>query len=271
MKKFVYILMTVLAVGMISCNKEKKNGEGEDDGPLYRIKSLSYTDNWYEEGLPNHEDPDEIGWYDTWTYTYDAQGRVIKVFREEGKPQKNWTLSYEGNKVTITREDGKEILTLELNAKGVCTSIKDDVKESEWGPYDETAVFEYDATNRPTKITKEGELRSVITLRDNCLVSWTKEKDSRKRTFTYSNTKNLGDLHEIYSEAIDPPARWLYETGLFGHGPAYLVATSVWEDDPENGSTITHKLDENGYVLWEKKVFPGGGTEFFKIEWEEIK
>lgn len=264
MKKFFYFVMAALTVFAVSCNKGGKV-DPEPEGPQYRIKTLAYCDG---ENLANHED---AGWYDTWYYTYDAQGRVIDVDRKDGE-HKHWTFAYENNKVTATRGDNKEIMVLTLNDKGVCTSILDDVKESEWGPYQETAVFEYDATLRNTKITKEGELRSELTWRDNCLVNWTKTKsDNRKRTFTYTITKNIGNLHAIYSEAVDPPARWLYEAGFFGNGPAYLPATSVWEDDPENASTISCTVDSNGYCVQEKKVFPGGWTEFFVITWEEIK
>lgn len=257
MKKLFFVLMTALAVTAVSCDKTGDKNNDENNAPKFRIKTLSYT-----EG-DNLATPEQAGWYDTWTYSYDNQGRVVNVTR--GEDSKDWTFAYNDKTVTVTRKsDNVVVMTLTLNDKGVCTAIKD-----EW---DETAVFTYDATLRPTKIEKEGELRSEITLRDNCLVSWTKAKDNnRKRTFTYSNQKNLGDLHAIYSEAIDPPARWMYETGLFGHGPAYLPATSVWEDDMENGSTITCEVDANGYCISEKKVFPGGWTEYFVITWEEIQ
>ena len=266
MKKYLFVLMAALAVTAVSCDKPGDENNDENKGPKFRIKTLSYCEG---QDLAKAEDAE---WADTWYYSYDDQGRVIDVDRKDG-PKKHWVFTYEDKKVTVAREDGKHNYVLTLNDKGVCTSIMDDVLDpDEWGPYQETAVFEYDETLRPTKITKEGELRSIITLRDNCLVSWTKEKDNgRKRTFTYNTTKNIGDLHAIYSEAIDPPARWMYETGLFGHGPAYLPATSVWEDDMENGSTITCEVDANGYCTSEKKVFPGGWAEIFSITWEEIK
>ena len=264
MKKFLFFAIAALSVFAVSCNKGGKV-DPEPQGPKYRIKTLAYCDG---ENLAKHED---AGWYDTWYYTYDAQGRVIDVDRKDGE-HKHWKFAYADKKVTITRGDEKEIYELTLNDKGVCTSILDDVKESDWGAYKETAVFEYNETLRPVKITKEGELRSELTWRDNCLVNWTKTKsDNRKRTFTYSITKNIGGLHATYSEAIDPPARWLYETGLVGLGSEYLPATSVWEDDPENASTISCTVDSNGYCVQEKKVFPGGWTEFFVITWEEIK
>lgn len=269
MKKIIYLLMAAMAIFAVSCNKDK-NGEQKEEGgdvpaPQFRIKSLSYCDG------DNLATAEAAGWADKWAYTYDEQGRVIDVDRHDGD-DKHWVFTYgDDNTVTINRQDNKEKYVLTLNDKGVCTSILDDVLESEWGAYKETAVFEYDATLRVTKIQKEGQLRSELSWRDNCLVSWTKTQDeNHKRVFTYSTEKNLGDLHEIYSEAIDPPARWLYETGMFGHGPANLVLTSVWEHDPENLSNITHEKDENGYVVSEKKVFPGGWTEFFVIEWEPI-
>lgn len=266
MKKLFVVLMTVLAVSAVSCKKSGTDNDGkETQGPKYRIKTLAYT-----EGQDLAK-PEDAGWFDTWYYTYDKDGRVIDVDRKDGD-KKHFTFTYEGNKVTVARKDGLRNFILTLNDKGVCTSIIDDVKDpDEWGPYQETALFEYDATLRNTKITKEGELRSELTWRDNCLVNWTKVRDERKRTFTYNTTKNVGDLHAIYSEAVDPPARWLYETGLFGHGPAYLPKTSVWEDDPENASTITCEVDANGYCISEKKVFPDGRTEYFTITWEEIK
>ena len=266
MKKLLLIMMSLAAVAVVSCKKgdnEKENKEPE--GPKFRIATLAYCDG------ENLAKPEDAGWFDTWYYTYDDQGRVIDVDRKDG-PNKHWTFAYEGNKVTVTQESGKEVYVLTLNDKGVCTSFLDDVKESDWGAYQETATFTYDETLRITKIEKEGELRSEITLRDNCLVSWTKTKDDNaKRIFTYNTTKNIGDLHAIYSEAINPPARWMYETGLLGKGPAYLPMTSEWEGRPDTQSTLTCEVDENGYCISEKKVFADGWTEFFVITWEEIK
>lgn len=263
--------MAAMAIFAVSCNKDK-NGEQKEEKeiPACRIKKLSYC-----EGQ-DLNDPTQAEWYDNWHFTYDDQGRVIDVDKKDPEKgeKRHWIFSYpEEGKVIIERGDHNDKFILTLNEDGVCTSIVDDVTLDDWGggPYQETALFEYDATLRATKITKEGELRSELTWRDNCLVSWTKTKDeNHKRIFTYSTEKNIGDLHEIYSEAIDPPARWLYETGLFGHGPANLVLTSVWEHKPEDLSNITHEKDENGYVTGEKKVFPGGWTEWFLIEWEPV-
>ncbi len=270
MKKFLFALMAIAAAMTVSCSKpaDKNDDSKEPEGPKFRIATLAYTDNWWSEATTLSVETAE--WWDTWYFTYDAQGRVIDVDRkQEDHPERHWVFNYDGSTVTVSQKsDNKVIMTLTLNDKGVCTALKD-----EW---DETAVFEYDATLRNTKITKEGELRSELSWRDNCLVSWTKAKENnRLRTFTYANTPNKGDLHAIYSEAVDPPARWMYETGLFGHGPAYLPKTSVWDDDKENGSTITCAVDENGYCISETKTFPVDNgktpTEIFKITWEEIK
>lgn len=268
MKKLLFFVMAALTVCTVSCKKPSGGDQKEPETPKYRIATLSYCEG---QNLAN---PADAEWADTWYYSYDAQGRVSDVDRKDGD-KKHFIFTYDekAKTVTVARKDGLRTFTLKLDIQGVCTSIKDANNDpDEWGPYVETATFEYDATLRNTKITKEGELRSELTWRDNCLVNWTKAKDNnRKRTFTYNNIKNLGNLHAIYSEAIDPPARWLYETGLFGNGPAFLPATSVWEDDPENGSTITCKVDMNGYCIEEKKVFPDGWTEYFVITWEEIK
>lgn len=269
MKKLFFFLMTAAAVCAVSCNnKPSTPGDTpEPSGPKYRIAELSYTDNWWEDKATLSVETAE--WWDTWYFSYDNEGRVVDVDRKDAEhPERHWVFTYKDKTVTIAQKsDNKVIMTLKLNDKGVCTSITD-----EW---EETAVFEYDETLRNTKITKENELRSELTWRDNCLVSWTKTKDERVRKFTYAQTPNVGDLHAIYSEAVDPPARWLYETGLFGHGPAYLPKTSVWEDDPENASTITCAVDANGYCVAEVKTFPVDGgktpTEIFKITWEEVK
>lgn len=260
--------MAIATAMTVSCTKpaDKNDDQKEPEGPKYRIKALAYTDNnWDDVKTLTAE---TATWWDTWTYTYDAEGRVQNVTR--GEDSKDWTFAYNDKTVTVTRKsDNAVVMTLTLNDKGVCTAITD-----EWG---ETAVFEYDETLRNTKITKEGELRSELSWRDNCLVSWTKAKDNnRLRVFTYANTLNKGDLHAIYSEAVDPPARWMYETGLFGHGPAYLPKTSTWDDAKEYASSITCEVDENGYCILETKTFPTDSegktvSEIFKITWEEVK
>ena len=261
--------MTAAAICTVSCNKPQSQGGDtpEPAGPKYRIAVLSYTDNWWDDAKTLT--PETATWWDNWYFTYDKDGRVVDVDRKDAEhPEKHWVFKYEGSDLMISQKsDGKVVMALKLNDKGVCTSITD-----EW---DETAVFEYDETLRNTKITKEGEVRSELTWRDNCLTKYTNVKKGTVRTFTYAKTKNIGGLHAIYSEAVDPPARWLYETGLFGNGPEYLPKTSAVEGDPDNASTLSCTVDSNGYCVLEVKTFPVDGdktpTEIFKITWEEIK
>ncbi len=223
-----------------SCNKEKKTNE--EKTVTYRITKFSVVD-------PGGT------WADNYVYTYAQDGKIVNVDRGD----KKWDFAYNGNTIKIT---GTAKLTLTLNDKGLCTKMVD-----EWN---DERTYTYNSEGRITSISENGKLMSTITIEDGCIISWTRDSDDATQTknHKYSSQKNVYDIHNIYSEATEP-AHWLYETGLFGHGTAYLAGESQWAHSTDK-ATYKYTFDEKETKLIENKDYPGY-PEKFEYVFEVIK
>lgn len=246
MKK-LFSVFTVLLMGaavMMSCEKKNDNGNQPEGpkGPQFRVKTFSLVGD---------------GWADVYQYTYDNEGRVTRVFREEGK---DYEFAYEGNKITV-KNSGARFVEMELNAEGYVAKMTD-----EW---DDVREYAYDAKGHMTSIKKNGEVVSEITWESECLVTWTRNRDGEWQTknHTYTGTPNTNNIFNIHSEATDP-SRWLYETGLFGKPSVYLCESSQWAHS-DTASTYTYDTDDNGCVIKENKNY-GGEMEYYEYSWEKI-
>lgn len=230
----------VAAFTFSSCNKEKKTNE--EKTVTYRITKFSMVD-------PGGT------WADNYVYTYAQDGKIVNVDRGD----KKWDFSYKGNTVNIT---GSATMTLTLNDKGLCTKMVDEKGDER--------TYTYNSEDRITSISKNGKVVSTITLQDGCIISWTRTRDDELQTknHKYSSQKNVYDIHNIYSEATDP-AQWLYETGLFGHGTAYLAGESQWAHSTDK-ATYKYTFDEKETKLIENKDYPGY-PEKFEYVFEVIK
>lgn len=249
MKKFfsAFALMAACAALAVSCGDDTKNeNDGQDGTPStvnYRVASFSLVgDNWA----------------DVYQYTYNADGKVTRIFREEGK---DYSLTYSGKTITMNNA-GKLYATMELNDAGYVTKITD-----EWGDVRE---YVYDSKGHMTQVKKNGTEVSKIVIDAECIVSWTRTQEEvlQTKTHTYTSKPNTFGIHNIHSEATDP-SRWLYETGLFGKSSVYLCATSKWGHS-ETTATYTYEVDANGCVIKESKNY-GGDMEYFAYTWEKIK
>lgn len=196
------------------------------------------------------------GWADVYQYTYDSEGRVTRVYREEGK---DWTFAWNGSKITVTNS-GNAYAEFELGANGYVAKMTD-----EW----DVREFAYDAKGHMTQIKKNGDVVSDLVWEQECLVSWTRPSDDGFQTkiHTYTGTPNTNNIFNIYSEATDP-GRWLYETGLFGKPSVYLCESSKWAHS-DVAATYTYDMDDNGCVVKENKNY-GGDMEYFEYTWEKI-
>jgi len=243
MKKIFAIMLAAsfaAAFVVTSCNKDKN--VNEEKTVKYRITKFSVVD-------PGGT------WADNYVYTYAQDGKIVNVDRGD----KKWDFAYNGNTIKIT---GTAKLTLTLNDKGLCTKMVD-----EWN---DERTYTYNSEGRITSISENGKLMSTITIEDGCIISWTRDSDDATQTknHKYSSQKNVYDIHNIYSEATEP-AHWLYETGLFGHGTAYLAGESQWAHSTDK-ATYKYTFDEKETKLIENKDYPGY-PERFEYVFEVIK
>ena len=61
----------------------------------------------------------------------------------------------------------------------------------------------------------------------------------------------------------------MMETGLFGHGTAYLCGENQWAHSEAKG-VLTYDTDEDGFVTAEHKDYPDWPEEF-AYSWEVVK
>lgn len=259
MKKLFSVMAVLIACATMAeaCGDDDDNkgngGGGQEPQTKYRVKTYSLVGD---------------GWADVYQYTYDTQGRVTRIFREEGKDYRfAWTSGGINVTNTVAKEDGtgteeKSYCTMELNASGYVSKMTD-----EWGDVREYA---YDAAGHMIQIKKNGEVVSTITIADGCIETWTRLRDGETQTknHTYLTTPNTYAIQNIHSEATDP-SRWMYETGLFGKPSDYLCASSKWAHS-DIGASYEYEFDENGCVTKENKNYDGE-MEYFEYTWEEFE
>ena len=150
-----------------------------------------------------------------------------------------------------------------LNDMGFVSTLTD-----EWG---DTFAFTYDKEGRITKIDKGEKNITTVTIEDGCIVTWTRINDGETQTknHKYISTKNVGDIHNIYPEVYPIAGRWMMETGLFGHGTAYLCGENQWAHSDAKG-VLTYDTDADGFVTAEHKDYPDWPEEF-AYTWEVVK
>lgn len=258
MKKIFFVLMAAAAVLTVSCKKDGKgDNNGGNDGqnalakPEYRIKTMVNN------------------WEDTWTFSYDAQGRVNDVTR--GEASKHWIFNYKSaTALEINREEGNKLLyEITLNDKGYASVIKDYS-----GSATKTYAYEYDANGFMTKCTVDGAEKTMQTIVDGNVEHWdrvglTLENGTilwREKRHEYYSNPNKGGIHTEWAEDAQMD-RWFWETGLLGRPSVSVCKTAWWwgVKDEENmvikdefAPKLAYyplELDANGCVAKETKCY----------------
>jgi YD repeat-containing protein len=245
-------MVAIAATLSLSCSKNDDNNN--NNGPAeIKVRIASFTES----------DEDE-SWADIYKYTYNADGKVVRITREglDDAINREYAFTYSGNTITITRDDKEgddpyTFLTITLGNHGYASTMAD-----EWDEY----AYTYNADGYMTRIDRNGDLRSTITIIDDCLSTWTRlnGEEWQTKNHTYSAEKNVANIHNIYSEQFGS-GRWLMETGLFGKASVKLCATNQWQHS-DKGSTLTYDLDNNKCVTKETKTYDGW-KEYYSYTW----
>jgi YD repeat-containing protein len=257
MRKKFYILATIAitAILNLSCSNDDDNNNGNEPAEV-KVRIASFT----------ASDEDE-SWADIYNYTYNADGKVVKIAREDldGVVNREYAFAYSGSTITITRDDKDDsdpytFLTITLGSHGYASTMAD-----EWDEY----AYTYNADGYMTQIDRNGSLRSTITIVDNCISTWTRFQSDAWQTkdHTYSAEDNVAHIHNIYSEQFGS-SRWLMETGLFGKASVKLCSSNQWQHS-EIASILTYELDNNKCVTKETKNYDGW-KEYYSYTWEVL-
>lgn len=211
-----------------ACSNDDENPGGSGSGdPQANVRIASWADDW-----------------DSYAYTFDADGKVTKVSRNNG--EREWTFTYNGNKIEAT---GYSAFTITLGDNGYASEYKD-----EW----DTFTYTYDADGYVTQVTRNGEVCANAVIQDGCILKWSKFEDRDEdgtpeeywKEHTYSNFPNVAGIHNIYVEK--GAGRWLQELGFFGKPTKYLCESNGW-DYSDAPSTLSYEFDEKNCVTKETK------------------
>ena len=114
-----------------------------------------------------------------------------------------------------------------------------------------------------TKVEKNGNIASNITIEDGNIMQWTRFSDGVEqfKVQTYSAVPNVSGAHCIYAESSGA-SRWLVETGLFGKASANCHTSSGWQHSSST-ATYTFEYDENSCIKEESKNYDGYIENFY--------
>lgn len=263
LKMWGYFLMMALCVSITACSEddeENENGGGGNGISGFWSKFLQYTDNDGEQG--------------TFDFTYDQQGRIVKItgieWEDEEDDVDEWTTTYtyENDKIVETeKEVGNDSwyyeATYYLNDKGLIVSSKGEVYENGViveHSYEE--YYEYDDQNRLISRGRKGgyddELNMPIIYWEN--ISWEGENivsigDSYyTHTLTYytdkPDTRGVNGFNYGFTDSYGI----LYANGYFGKKSANLLKhdneeTYSYTFEGDKVKTMTGSSDYDSYTI----------------------
>ena len=181
--------------------------------------------------------------------------RVYRLY--EGELDREWLFAYDGNNITVT---GKNAYNMTLNDQGYVATFVDGSN---------TYEYTYDENGYMTKVEKNGNIASNITIEDGNIMQWTRFSDGVEqfKVQTYSAVPNVSGAHCIYAESSGA-SRWLVETGLFGKASANCHTSSGWQHSSST-ATYTFEYDENSCIKEESKNYDGYIENFYYTYFSE--
>ena len=155
---------------------------------------------------------------------------------------------------------GKNAYNMTLNDQGYVATFVDGSN---------TYEYTYDENGYMTKVEKNGNIASNITIEDGNIMQWTRFSDGVEqfKVQTYSAVPNVSGAHCIYAESSGA-SRWLVETGLFGKASANCHTSSGWQHSSST-ATYTFEYDENSCIKEESKNYDGYIENFYYTYFSE--
>lgn len=237
MKKVLFAIAMIAVVALSGCTKPE---------PKIQKRLVMCGDEW-----------------DKYAFTYNADGKISVVNRNEG--ERTWTFTWSGNTATVAYvKDGEaqEPLKLTLGANGFVSTFTDT-----WGDVRNCA---YDADGHLLKVDKAGDVKCNCVWKDGDLEKWSRFSDGEEQ-FKLQNFLVDENVGGIFPDATDKAGldRWMIELGLFGKPSKHLLDQATW-DGSGAIAVQTYEKDEDGFVTKVSKVYDGGDPEIYEYAWETI-
>lgn len=203
MKKILYFIAALsVAALLFSCDKDKKGKIDDEDAVKieWRGRIDRLADAW-----------------DHWDFTYNENGAITKVDRDEG--DKIWNFDWTGNTNISSNAaiSGQDEMTISTNDKGAITKLVNG---------EDTYTYTYDANGFMTEAKKNGTVYTRITVEGGNVTKVVDYNENENTLeFEYGTEDNAeGFMLHWYDQYIKKgyPSwhRFLVEGGLFGKGPA---------------------------------------------------
>ena len=193
MKKFLFFSLIALAALTVSCKKDNKDIiDDEPDAPkVERFAQL--RDKW-----------------DWWDFSYNADGKVVKIDRGNG--DRVWNFAWNGNNCEVT---GKDTYSIELGSNGMVSKLTagSDVR-----------TYTYDANGYLKEVKLGDNVVATITVTNGNITKVVEGEDTWDYTYgSEDNSKGYQIWYQDRDGNIIPSwHRFLIETGMFGKASAKL-------------------------------------------------
>lgn len=244
MKKVLFAIAMIAVVALSGCSKPE---------PKIQKRLVMCGDAW-----------------DKYVFTYDADGKIANVNRNEG--EKTWAFTWAGKVGTAhyiyvdkgkTEEEGDWVFTLGDN--GFISTLVNN-----WG---DTWSFTYDANGYLTKVERPDRSKVVA----NCvwengnLKKWSRFKDDGTEEFKNQTFLPDENVAGIFPDATDKAGvdRWIFELGFCGKPSKCLLDQAAWEGS-DAIAVQTYEKDADGFVTKVNKVYGTDDPEIYQYQWEVI-
>lgn len=208
LKMWGYFLMMALCVSITACSEddeENENGGGGSSSSSFIGTSMQVT---------------EDGETENFLFTYDSQGRIIKV----SSTRTDITYTYENDKIIVTEKnteyDSWYYRTIyNLNNKGLIISSESGENGYNYDEY----IYEYDEQNRLIRCTSDYDWNEFIWNGGNIVkdgyydITYYEGKEDTKGINGF--VLDIGDMDEV-----------LYAGGYFGQKSANLIKSAYGEN-----------------------------------------
>ena len=222
MKK-ILLLIAALSVAMLfaSCKKDENKKIDDEDAP-----TVSFEWRGVIERLADA--------WDYWDFSYNANGTIKKVDRDNGDRVWNWDWAGDGTlqASVIGGKNGADQITIYRSSDGTISSMNmgDD-------------SYQYTYTNGIlTQVKKNGTVVTTITVSNGNITKVVDGENTMEFEYGDENNTNGFMLHwldQYISEAYPSWRRFLVEGGMFGKGPAKCpVSVKV------NGESLDYAYDK---------------------------